>query len=144
MTQDAVRRLLKKVWSQQLTVEEAISSLKIVPYEDLGMAKVDHHRAVRCGFPEVIYCEGQQVDDIATIAESILAHSPFLLATRASAEVFEALEKVDTTATYHERARCVTIVREPPPSQSGAAEADRAAAVVDRRDCRRSAAGPAR
>ncbi len=119
MTQDAVRRLLKKVWSQQMTVEDAINSLKILPYEDLGMAKVDHHRAVRCGFPEVVYCEGKEVDDIATIAESILAHSPYLLATRASAEVFEALEKVDATATYHKRARCVTIVREPPPRQKG-------------------------
>jgi NCAIR mutase (PurE)-related protein len=119
MTQDAVRKLLKKVWSQQVTVEDALTSLKMIPYEELAMARVDHHRAVRCGFPEVIYCEGKQVEDIVAIAESILAHSPYLLATRASAAVFAALKEFDATATYYERARCVTIVREAPPRQNG-------------------------
>lgn len=120
MTQDAIRKLLKKVWAQQVSVEDALSALKIIPYEDLqGVAKVDHHRAVRCGFPEVIYCEGKEIEDIKAIARSILDHSPYLLATRASAEVALGLEDVDVTATYNERARCVTILREPPPRQTG-------------------------
>ncbi len=117
MTQDDLRKLLKKVWSQRVSVEDALRELRAPPVEDFENARVDHHRAIRCGFPEVIYCEGKELADIAEIAQSILKHSPLLLATRASADVYQTIHKVERTATYYERARCVTVVKKDPEPQ---------------------------
>lgn len=119
MTQDELRQLLNKVSTQETSVEEAVSQLRVAPYEDIAEARIDHHRAVRCGFPEVIYCEGKEVADIGRIAQTILQHAPYVLATRASHEMYDALKVVDSAAEYHKRARCVTIVKSPPPRQEG-------------------------
>jgi NCAIR mutase (PurE)-related protein len=119
MTQDELRKLLKKVRARQVSVEEAVKHVKLEPFEQLAAARVDHHRSIRCGFPEVIFCQGKKPEDITEIARAILKRSSLLLATRAGDEAFRAIQRAHPKATYHERARCVTVTRKPPDAQPG-------------------------
>jgi NCAIR mutase (PurE)-related protein len=88
-------------------------------FVDLGFARVDTDRRRRCGFPEVIFCQGKTPAEVVAICETILAHEPVVLATRASAEHFRAVAASIPAAVYHERGRCITIEREPLPRFTG-------------------------
>src|SRR3954466_2830374 len=91
MQAELLRELLKEVRNGDCTVESAVERLRNLPYEDLGFARLDHHRALRKGFPEVVFCEGKRVDHIVEIMQKLeRKHSP-ILATRASSEVYEAV-----------------------------------------------------
>jgi hypothetical protein len=96
-----------------MTVREAMKVLKSLPFEDMEFAKIDHHRAMRKGFPEVIYCEGKTSAQISRIAERILEKNGELMATRANRQVFEEIRKVDEKAVYHEAARMIVVQRKP-------------------------------
>jgi len=109
MDEKSLRHLLEAVQSGKRSIDDAFSALKRLPFEDMGFAKVDHHRGIRCGFPEVIYCEGKQTDQVVAIAERRLAHGGDLLATRASAEVAAAVQARFANARYNELARTITI-----------------------------------
>jgi pyridinium-3,5-biscarboxylic acid mononucleotide synthase len=78
-------------------------------YEDIGFAKVDHHRHQRKGFPEVIYCEGKTPAQVAKIAQTIWAQGHNVLATRADRKAFLAVKKVLKKAEYHETARIISV-----------------------------------
>lgn len=119
MTQDDIRKTLEKVWAQKISVEDAVRKLRLEPYEDLTCARVDHHRAIRCGFPEVIFCQGKRPADITQIARAILKRSPCLLATRADETAYKAVKRAFTRAEYHSLARCVTAVKKSPKRQPG-------------------------
>lgn len=88
-------------------------------YVDLGFARVDTGRRRRTGFPEVIFCPGKTPAEVAAIAQTILAHDPVVLATRAGPEHFTAVAAVLPGAIHHERARCITVERQPLPRLSG-------------------------
>jgi NCAIR mutase (PurE)-related protein len=88
-------------------------------FEDLGFAKIDHHRVQRKGFPEVIYCEGKTPDQIASIAKKIAQNKHDVLATRADKKAYQAIKKVFKKAKYHESARIITVQKEPRLSVSG-------------------------
>ncbi|MCH7840419.1 MAG: nickel pincer cofactor biosynthesis protein LarB [Planctomycetes bacterium] len=109
MTEDSLRALLQSVRSQDRSVDEAIARLRSMPFEDLGFAKVDHHRAIRCGFPEVIYCEGKTTDQVAEIFDCCARTGANLLATRASKEIHDAISQSHPNAQYHEMARAITL-----------------------------------
>ena len=109
MTAQALRKLLESVRNQEQSVDEAISRLRSLPFEDLGFAKLDHHRAIRCGFAEVIYCEGKTADQIVTIFDKNAATGANVLATRADRAVYEAVAKKIPNAEYHELARTITL-----------------------------------
>ena len=109
MTEDSLRALLQSVRSQDRSVDEAIARLRSMPFEDLGFAKVDHHRAIRCGFPEVIYCEGKTIDQVAEIFDCCARSGANLLATRASNEIHEAISQSHPNAQDHEMARAITL-----------------------------------
>ena len=94
MNREELLKLLSQVHSGEVTPETAVEQLRHLPYEDLGFARMDNHRALRQGFPEVIFCEGKTAEQFTAIAERILARHGVLLATRASAEMFEALKTV--------------------------------------------------
>ena len=81
MDQDQLRALLEQVRSGDLDTNGAIERLRHMPFEDLGYAKVDHHRALRHGMPEVIFAKGKTPEQVAGIAERVLAHAPNLLIT---------------------------------------------------------------
>ncbi len=109
MNRDSLRQLLEQVKSGRLGVDDGLARLKSLPFEDLSFAKVDHHRDLRCGFPEVIYCEGKTTQQIATIFEANAAGNANVLATRAGPEAYDAVRKKHPAAEYHELARCITL-----------------------------------
>ena len=86
MQTDNLKQLLESVRSGETSPDDALLRLRDLPYEDLGFAKLDHHRALRNGFPEVIYCTGKETGQIVTIAERLAARSHKVLATRATPE----------------------------------------------------------
>ena len=89
-------------------------------FVDLGFARVDTDRKQRCGFPEVIYCEGKTPEDVAGISRTILKTDRVLLATRAGEEHFKAVAADFPNATYHARGRCIVVEQEPLPKNDGA------------------------
>jgi NCAIR mutase (PurE)-related protein len=109
MSPDALRALLDEVQRGRVSPEEAMERLKSLPFEDLGFAKVDHHRALRRGFPETVFGAGKSPDQLRAIVESIVARGQSVLVTRASREAFEGLAALRPEAEYHEAARCVTV-----------------------------------
>jgi NCAIR mutase (PurE)-related protein len=112
MQPKVIKKLLEDVKKGKLTPAEAYSKLKHLPYEDLGFAKVDHHRHMRKGFPEVIYCPGKTLDQIAKIAKRIADNGHDLLATRADEKTFRAIKRVIRNAKYNKVARIVTAKRD--------------------------------
>jgi NCAIR mutase (PurE)-related protein len=109
MDETLIRRLLDDVRAGRLDIDQALRQLRHLPVEDLGFAKVDHHRALRCGFPEVIYCEGKTTEQVVAIVERRLAGGGNLLATRAAAPVAEAISRTTPGARYNPIARTVTV-----------------------------------
>ncbi len=105
--------ILEEVQKGTITVSEALEKLTLLPYEEMGYAKVDHHRDLVKGFPEVVFCPGKTKEEIVHIAERILEYHNRVLATRADPQVFEAVQRVIPDATYNQRARTITVVREP-------------------------------
>jgi len=111
-----LRELLTEVQRGDRSVDEALQALKIAPTtaagSDLGFATVDHDRANRCGFPEVVFCEGKTPADAAAIATEILTRSDRVLLTRAGAAHHAAVQQAIPRTEFHERARCLTIIPE--------------------------------
>lgn len=109
MNESQIRQMLEQVRSGELPVDEASARLRSMPFEDLGFARVDHHRALRCGFPEVIFCTGKTEEQVAAIAERIVASGSDLLATRATPAMFEAVTSRCPSAEYHDSARAIVV-----------------------------------
>ncbi|HNQ24099.1 MAG TPA: nickel pincer cofactor biosynthesis protein LarB [Phycisphaerae bacterium] len=113
MTEAGLRKLLEDVRRGGCSVEAALARLRALPFEDLGFAKVDHHRALRCGFPEVILCPGKTIEQIVTIFERCAQHGGNVLATRATPEVFEAVVRSHPEAQFQQAARAITLRQQP-------------------------------
>ncbi len=113
MEQKALSELLENFRAGRVTLDECLARLRSMPFEDLGFAKIDHHRAIRCGFPEVIFCEGKSVQQTKAIAERIVARGSNLLATRASRDTMAALAELFADAQVNDMARTVAVVRTP-------------------------------
>lgn len=98
-----LKGILEAVQTGESSVASALKQLKRLPYEDMGFAKIDHHRSLRTGVPEVIYCEGKSVSQIVGIAERMAKNHVNILGTRASPSVFEAIsEQLEDCRYYHE------------------------------------------
>ena len=119
MNAEMIRQLLEQVRAGGLSVADAVERLKRLPFEDLGFAKLDRHRHLRRGFPEVVLCAGKTPEQVEQIVGRHLDGSANLLATRAGPEVFERVKVVAPNAEYHERARAITVVNEPVPKTGG-------------------------
>ena len=109
MNPQALERLLRNVRAGSLSVEAAIQQLRTLPFEDLGFASVDHHRSLRQGFREVIFCQGKTPAQVRAIAKALLKHHRPLLATRATRQVATIIKRLDRRAVYHDEARVVSI-----------------------------------
>ncbi len=109
MDERKLRDLLGRYRKGKLGEDALLRELRQLPFGDLEFAKVDHHRAIRCGFPEVILCRGKTAAQVACIGREILKRGSDLLATRATPETHRALRKVAPGARWHEAARCVTV-----------------------------------
>jgi NCAIR mutase (PurE)-related protein len=113
MDVDRLVELLQKVRQQKLSVTQAVSRLRHLPFEDLGFAKVDHHRALRQGFPEVIMGQGKEPKEIAAIVRALRRRRTNVLVTRVSREKMARLKKLVGGLSYHVAARVVTWVSRP-------------------------------
>jgi pyridinium-3,5-biscarboxylic acid mononucleotide synthase len=101
--------LLTAVKNGSLEIDEAVERLRVLPYENLGFARVDHQRHLRRGFPEVIYCPGKTVEQIVAIVERLAASGGTVLATRAESAIYEAVKAIHPGAEYHATARALVI-----------------------------------
>jgi NCAIR mutase (PurE)-related protein len=114
MDVDRLRSLLDAVRRGDTTIDDALRRLSTLPFESLEFARVDHHRSLRRGFPEVIYCPGKTNDQIVHIAERLLSAGGNLLATRADRAVFDAVAARFPNAAYHEMARAIVVRQREP------------------------------
>jgi NCAIR mutase (PurE)-related protein len=113
MKEEQLLGLLEAVRTGELSPQEALRRLQGLPFEDLGFAKVDHHRALRRGFPEVVLAEGKTPQQTAQILERLAAAGGVALATRASPDHWQVVRQAIPSAVYHEQAR-VLATGEPP------------------------------
>ena len=111
MHPDALRALLDSVASGDTTPDDALEALARLPYADLGEAKVDHHRALRCGFAEVVFCQGKTPSQVRSIAREMLDHGEVFLGTRATAAHFQSVAQVASDARYFEEPRLLVVDR---------------------------------
>ncbi len=109
MDREKVKELLENVKTGKIEVAEALSILKSLPYEDLGFAKIDTHRDLRKGFPEVILCKGKTLEQVTKIIERHSLGNEVVMATKANKEVYEAIRNVRADAIYYETAGIVVI-----------------------------------
>jgi len=109
LDREKIEELLENVKAGKIEVADALRILKSLPYEDLGFAKIDTHRDLRKGFPEVILCKGKTLEQITKIVERLSSENEFVMATKANKEVYEAIRNIRTDAIYHETARIVLI-----------------------------------
>jgi hypothetical protein len=113
MTSASIKELLNEVRDGNTGVDQAMERLRDLPFEDLGFAKIDHHRSLRTGMPEVIFAAGKTVAQVAEIFTRMAHAGGNVLATRASREAFEAVHAVEPRAEFHELARAITLVQAP-------------------------------
>ena len=118
MDRALIETLLNEVREGRTAVDEAVERLKDLPYEDMGFAKLDHHRELRTGMPEVIFGAGKTVAQVARIFAHMAQAGGNVLATRVSSEMFEAVQALEPSnqeprAEFHERARAITLMQEP-------------------------------
>jgi NCAIR mutase (PurE)-related protein len=116
-----LRELLSSVRNGSTAIDDALTELRDLPYEDIGYARIDHHRALREGLPEVVLGLGKTAEQIAGIAQRLAARNDRLLVTRASPEAFDAVHRVVPDAVYKETARAIVVDRRDTPLQAGVA-----------------------
>src|SRR5215510_1558616 len=104
-----IYELLAAVKSGAVDPRDAAERLRQLPFEDLGFAKVDHHRALRRGFPEAVFGAGKTPEQVAAIVDAIAARGQNVLVTRTSAEVHGRVSASHPDARFHEAARCLTL-----------------------------------
>ncbi len=119
MDQSRVTALLEAVAGGQLSAADAAERLRALPYEDLGFAKIDHHRHLRKGYPETIFCAGKTPEQVVGIVDRMRAHGSNVFGTRCAPEVIAAVLAAHPDAAHHEAARAFTIVVDPPELLAG-------------------------
>ena len=112
MSPKQILELLEQVSSGTLTPDEGLKRLKHLPFEDLGYARVDHHRSLRVGFPEVIFGRGKTPEQIAGIVKSLLKQKSNVLVTRTNDGAWEKVRRLSRKAEFHQLAQAITIVND--------------------------------
>jgi NCAIR mutase (PurE)-related protein len=113
MNRASIEALLNEVREGRTPVDRALDRLRDLPFEDLGFAKIDHHRALRTGMPEVIFAEGKTPPQVAQIFARMVQAGGNVLATRATREMFDAVYAAESRAKFHEAARAITLTQAP-------------------------------
>jgi len=110
---ESIRRLFQQVRKGDLSPDDAVARLRHLPFEDLGFAKVDHHRVLRAGMPEVVFGQGKSPAQVAGIFARLAKHGGNVLATRADEKQFAAVKKKVRAAEFRELARAIILERDP-------------------------------
>ncbi len=112
MNSKSLHKLFQQVRNGDVAPDDAVEQLRHMPFEDLGFAKVDHHRRLRTGMPEVIFGQGKTPKQVAGIFLTLSKHGGNILATRATEGQFAAVKKKVRAARYHEAARAITLQKD--------------------------------
>ncbi|MFO7947626.1 MAG: nickel pincer cofactor biosynthesis protein LarB [Armatimonadota bacterium] len=115
MDEKQLRALLNDLKRGELDVNEAVAALRRLPFEDLGFAKIDHHRTIRRGLPEVIFCQNKTPEQVAQIAEKMVQAGAVALGTLADDKVYSVLAERFEQVSYDEQARVVSVGKIPEP-----------------------------
>lgn len=108
-----IKAVLEKLKKGDVNVEEAFENLKDLPFEDLGYANIDHHRQIRTGYPEVIYCAGKTVEQIEGIVKAMIKKDGNILLTRAKREVYEVIKPLSDEVIFHEQSGIIIVKQIP-------------------------------
>jgi NCAIR mutase (PurE)-related protein len=109
MIPEEIKKILEELKEGNSTVDNALEKLKDLPFEDLGFVKIDHHRQLRTGYPEVIFCAGKTDEHILTIIEKMYEKGSNILGTRANENIFKQIKSIYTEAFYNKEARAFVI-----------------------------------
>jgi len=109
MDEQKIKKVMEGVASKKLGIEEAIKKLKFLPFEDLGFAKLDHHRALRKGFPEVVFCQNKTIGQVTGIVRKLASNNADVLATKATMGMFKEVKKHVKGAKYNEISKTIII-----------------------------------
>jgi NCAIR mutase (PurE)-related protein len=109
MNKEEMVEFLREVKDGKRSIDDAVEYLKDLPYKDLDYAKIDYHRGIRVGYPEVIYCEGKDIEHLKGIVANMLTRDANILATRADEKVYNAILEVTDKVVYHKLARICVI-----------------------------------
>jgi len=112
MDASSLRKLLQQIRDGQLSPDEAVMRLRHLPFEEMGFAKIDHHRQLRTGLPEVIFARGKTPAQVARIFQRMAAHGGNVLATKADKNHFRAVKKAVRKAEYREVAQAITLQKD--------------------------------
>lgn len=113
MNKEELIKLFNDYKQDKVDINKAVNEIKSLSYEDLGYAKIDHHREIRNGYPEVIYSEGKSISHIQGIVEHMIqSNEKNILCTRASKEVYKAIKEITNEAVYYDLARIVVVKRQ--------------------------------
>jgi len=109
METDRLKQLLNSFRNGETDLEQTLETLKQLPFEDMGFAKVDHHRALRTGYPEVVFCQGKTHEQVVEIYRSLEKRNDNILLTRAEPGLFATLKEVDQRLVYNEAGRTIIL-----------------------------------
>ncbi len=115
MNINEVEKLLNDVKNGETSVSSALETLKNFPYTDLGFARLDHHREIRTGYPEIIFCAGKTVTQVKEIVKVMAERENNVIGTRANQEMFDAVRSVTPEAVYYPVARIISVQKKKPP-----------------------------
>lgn len=118
-----LKRLLEEVKSGEMAVDQAFDSLRSLPYDDIGCAKLDLHRGIRTGFPEVVFCQGKSCEQAVEIVKRLAEHHARVLATRVAPDVAEKIAASVAGCTYHGAARILVVDRPGDKAEKAAGDA---------------------
>ena len=118
MTRDEIKNLLTEIKNGSKSVEDALEVLQNFPYTELGFAKIDHHREMRTGYPEIVYCAGKTAEQVAGIFKVMAAKETNVLGTRADEKIFESVKAIIPDAVYYPVARIISVQRKKTESPS--------------------------
>jgi len=109
MYEQKIRRIMKDVSNKKIDLDMAVRKLKFMPFEDLGFAKIDHHRTLRKGFPEVVFCQNKNTEQVVEIVKSLHKNNSDVIATRATMEMFEEVKKHIKNVKYNKISKTIVI-----------------------------------
>ncbi len=104
-----VEKLLEDYKKGLISLDTALKHLKHLPFEDLKFAKIDHHRMLRTGFPEVVFCQGKTIQQVKLIFKKLSEHNSNVLLTRANEKTYNALKKINKKIKYSKAARAIIL-----------------------------------
>src|SRR3989344_3710068 len=109
MYERKIKKIMEEVYWNKIKVDDAVQKLKFLPFEDIGHTKIDHHRALRKGFPEVVFCQSKTAKQVAEIVRKLSQNNKVVLATRATEEMFNEVKRHIKDSEYNNKSKTIII-----------------------------------